>query len=108
MTIGIMPLEDSVICRGKCSFKMLQYMACGIPVVVTPCGMNAEVLQKGCVGFGARTDAEWIDALDALITNPDLAARMGQAGRAVVERDYSLNVLAPRLAGILRGVVQNS
>ena len=108
MTIGIMPLEDSVICRGKCSFKMLQCMACGIPVVVTPCGMNAEVLQKGCVGFGARTDAEWIDALDALITNPDLATRMGQAGRAVVERDYSLNVLAPRFSGILRGVVQNS
>src|SRR5208282_35082 len=101
MTIGIMPLDDSVGSRGKCSFKMLQYMACGLPAVVSPVGMNAEVLRQGEVGFGARNLREWVDGLEMLLKDPDLCAGMGKAGRMVVEQNYSLEVLAPRLAKIL-------
>ncbi len=101
MTVGIMPLEDSDWSRGKCSYKMLLYMACGIPVVVTPIGMNREVLSRGDIGFGAGTFDEWIDALDWLLANGSDAQRKGQDGRKVVEDHYSLAVLSPRFVQIL-------
>jgi glycosyltransferase involved in cell wall biosynthesis len=104
MTIGIMPLEDTVSSRGKCSYKMLLYMACGIPVVVSPVGMNVEVLEKGEVGFGASTECEWVEHLDTLLRDPALRLRMGEAGRKVVMENYSVEVLAPQLARTLRSV----
>jgi glycosyltransferase involved in cell wall biosynthesis len=85
---------------------MLQYMACGLPAVVSPVGMNAEVLRQGEVGLGARNLREWVDGLEILLRDPDLCARMGKTGRMVVEQDYSLEVLAPRLAKILFRVVE--
>ena len=102
MTIGIMPLDDSDTSRGKCSFKMIQYMSCGIPVVVSRVGMNAEVLQKGESGFGANKPQDWVVALETLLADPDLCARMGRTGRAVAELHYGVEVLAPRLAATLR------
>ena len=101
MTIGIMPLDGSIFSRGKCSFKMLLYMACGIPVVVSPVGMNTEVLAKGNVGFGASSEREWVDALTELLRNPQLCSEMGKTGQQVVLRNYSVNVLAPKLASTL-------
>ncbi len=102
MTIGIMPLSDSLWSRGKCSYKMLLYMSCGVPVVVSPVGMNAQVLSQGTIGFGPRTTAEWADALEQLLENSALRLKMGSAGRQVVEQQYALNKLAPRLASFLR------
>ena len=107
MTVGIMPLDNSDGSRGKCSFKMIQYMSCGIPVVVSRLGMNAEVLQKGEIGFGAANRQDWVDALEALLASPELCARMGRAGRAVAELHYSIEVLAPRLAQILRAQAES-
>jgi len=104
MDIGIMPLEDTQWARGKCSFKMLQYMSCGLPVVVSPVGMNVEVLAMGNVGIGAATLDQWVDALLALLDNAQLRASMGTAGRCVVETFFSVDVLAPRLADVLKGV----
>lgn len=107
MTIGIMPLDDSEASRGKCSFKMIQYMSCGVPVVVSRVGMNAEVLQKGECGFGADSPQDWVDALEALLTNPDLRARMGSIGRSIAETHYGVEVLAPRLARTLRAQIES-
>jgi len=101
MSIGIMPLDDSVFSKGKCSYKMLLYMACGLPVVVSPVGMNAEVLTKANVGFGARNESDWVCHLDTLLRNPELRRRMGAAGRQVVIEHYSVEALVPRLAQIL-------
>lgn len=56
MAVGIMPLKDSLSERGKCSFKMLNYIACGAPVMVSSVGMNVEVLTQGNIGFGDQTD----------------------------------------------------
>ena len=81
---------------------MLTYMACGIPVVATPVGMNAEVLAHGDVGFQARSQAEWADAIDVLLRDRVRARAMGATGRQVVLREYSLTILAPRLAAVLR------
>jgi glycosyltransferase involved in cell wall biosynthesis len=107
MTVGIMPLDDSDGARGKCSFKMIRYMSCGIPVVVGRFGMNAEILQQGEIGFGAAQHKDWVDALETLLASPDLCARMGQAGRAVAEKHYSVEMLAPRLAKILRSQIES-
>jgi glycosyltransferase involved in cell wall biosynthesis len=104
MTVGLMPLDEHPWSLGKCSYKMLLYMACGVPSLVSPVGMNAEVLQRGRVGLGARTIQEWAGALEWLLQNREQAAEMGLHGRCVVLSDYSLQVLAPRLAAHLRSV----
>jgi glycosyltransferase involved in cell wall biosynthesis len=100
--IGIMPIDSSTWSRGKCSYKMLLCMSCGVPVVASDFGMNTEVLKHGCIGYGARNPDEWIQALDCLIKNPSLRSEMGRRGRQVVEEFYSMRVLTPRLARMLR------
>jgi glycosyltransferase involved in cell wall biosynthesis len=104
MTVGIMPLRDTSWERGKCSHKMLLYMAAGVPVVVSPVGMNRDVLGLGPVGLAATTPGEWREALVGLLDDPAAASRMGAAGREVVLRRFSLAVLAPILAAILQEV----
>lgn len=88
MTIGIMPLSNGPWEAGKCSFKMLQYMACGIPVVVSDVGMNSSVLRMGGVGIGIVERSEWTDALLWLIDDRHARARMGRAGRQVVQKHF--------------------
>lgn len=102
MTVGLMPLDESAWSLGKCSYKMLLYMACGVPAVVSPVGMNREVLAKGTAGLGPRTASDWIEALESLIRNPERAGQMGRTGRDVVIAHYSLDVVAPILAGRLK------
>jgi glycosyltransferase involved in cell wall biosynthesis len=104
MTVGVMPLDDSIASRGKCSLKMLLYMACGLPVVVSPVGSNRDVLSFGEVGFGALSDDDWVGALDTLLLQPRRARELGARGRAVVEARFSVRALAPRLAALLRDV----
>lgn len=104
MDIGIMPLTDTPWARGKCGYKLIQYMACGIPVIASPVGVNAEIVEHGVNGFLASSDAEWAETLQTLLHDPDLRARMGEAGRRKVERDYSLQVWWPRVAQMLRDV----
>lgn len=102
-SVGIMPLKDDLWARGKCSFKMLTYMAVGLPVVVSPVGMNQEILQYGNCGFPAKTPDDWVDAISALLTNVTLAEQMGKFGREIVEARYAKKVIAPELTRLLRG-----
>ena len=82
---------------------MLLYMACGAPVAVSPVGMNADVLRIAPgSGFAARRTDEWLDALERLYTDGELARSMGAAGRKAVEEQFSSILIAGRLAGILR------
>lgn len=105
MDIGIMPLEDSVWARGKCSLKILQYMSCGLPVVAAPVGMNAEILNIGDVGRRADTDSQWVDAISELLDSPELCFKLGAMGRKVVETSFSLEILAPQFANYLKSVI---
>jgi glycosyltransferase involved in cell wall biosynthesis len=105
MSIGLMPLEDSLWARGKCSFKMLCYMASYMPVVVSPVGMNCEVLSQGKVGYSAVSDDDWVDALDALLESRTSRIEMGRNGRDVVESMYSVDRLAERHAMVFRSVM---
>ncbi|SNS74784.1 Glycosyltransferase involved in cell wall bisynthesis [Belliella buryatensis] len=90
MDIGIMPLEDSPWERGKCAYKLIQYMACGLPVVASPIGMNTEVVKHEENGFLATTDQEWIESLTKLLTNPHLRQSFGKAGHQLVQEKYTL------------------
>lgn len=104
--IGIMPLEDGPFERGKCGYKLIQYMACGLPVVASPVGVNSHIVEHGVNGFLARTEDEWVEALQTLISDASLRRRMGAAGREKVERAYSLQSAAPRLAELLRSATR--
>jgi len=98
--VGIMPLHDTPWERGKCAYKLLQVMAAGKPVIASPVGANAQVVQHGVNGFLAGTTAEWVEALRRLV-DPQLRRRMGEAARKTVEEQYSTAVVRPRLAAIL-------
>jgi glycosyltransferase involved in cell wall biosynthesis len=105
LDVGIMPLTDSSWARGKCGYKLIQYMACGIPVIASPVGVNAEIVEHGVNGFLVTTETEWTEALRILLSDPALRTRMGREGRRKVERDYSLQVWGPRVAQMLRHIV---
>ena len=102
ISVGIMPLKDNEWSRGKCSFKMLQYMSMAIPVVVSDVGMNSEVLAKSEVGYGIRKPEEWQDALAALWRDQSLQRKMGETGRVLVEKEYSVVVVAEKLSEIFK------
>lgn len=105
-SIGIMPLADDPWSRGKCSFKMLTYMAVGIPVVVSPVGMNIEILNKGTCGLAASSLNEWVETLIHLIDDEGNRRRMGSIGRDILEKYYSRKVIGPRLAEIISSVAR--
>jgi glycosyltransferase involved in cell wall biosynthesis len=103
--IGIMPLIEDEHSRAKCSFKMLQYMACGLPVVVTPIGLNADILQMGNVGLGASTPDEWLRAFERIHDDPATAQAMGTEGRRIASAHFGHRVICARLASIFKDVV---
>lgn len=102
--IGIMPLPDAPWERGKCGYKLIQYMACGVPVVASPVGANREIVQPEVNGLLATSIDEWEAALSRLLDNAALRHAMGGAGRRQVEEWYSLQAQAPRLIRVLSGV----
>lgn len=102
MDVGLMPLPENPWTLGKCSFKMLQYMACAVPAVVSPVGMNAEVLALGEVGLGARSPDEWYEALELLYQDRDLARRYGLLGRGVAKRHFDRGIVSRQLAELFR------
>jgi glycosyltransferase involved in cell wall biosynthesis len=100
-TIGIMPLPDTPYTRAKAGFKLLQYMAAGLPVVASPVGVNSELVRDSGAGFLADGPDEWAQALRELACSADLRARMGESGRRFVERYADLDVQAATLANLL-------
>jgi glycosyltransferase involved in cell wall biosynthesis len=99
--VGVMPLPDNPWTQGKCGYKLLRYFAAGLPVIASPVGANKDLVAGGR-GIGASSAAEWADAIGALAREADVRRQMGSAGRTFVEREYSYQVWAPRLAGLLR------
>tara|TARA_R110002096_G_scaffold281675_2_gene475761 strand:+ start:3421 stop:4500 length:1080 start_codon:yes stop_codon:yes gene_type:complete len=106
MDIGVMPLPQTPWARGKCGYKLIQYMACGLPVVASPVGVNRDIVEHGVNGFLAESDDEWRAAIRMLLNDPELRRRMGAAGRRKVQEQYSLQVWGHRLAELLRTVAE--
>jgi hypothetical protein len=105
--IGIMPLVDAPFERGKSGYKLVQYMACGVPAVASPVGANTSVLTPDC-GIFANTEAQWRDALTRLLEDGDLRARYGRAGRERAVAQYSLKTHAPRLITLFKELAEQS
>jgi glycosyltransferase involved in cell wall biosynthesis len=103
--IGIMPLPDAEWERGKCGLKALQYMALGLPSVVSPVGINREIIDHGRNGFLASTEDDWVVMLDRLLADAKLRFQVGRAARVTVEGRFSAKVQAPRVAEVFRSVV---
>ncbi|MEA2173502.1 MAG: hypothetical protein QOD00_1094 [Blastocatellia bacterium] len=107
MDAGLMPLADTEWARGKCAFKMLSYMASGVPVVASPVGVNQEIFQKAPVGFPAVTREDWHASLLKLYKDREAATVMGQQGRKIVEQYYSVKNSAIMLAKIFQEVADS-
>lgn len=102
--IGINPLPDNEFTRGKCGFKIVQYMALGIPSVVSPVGENAEILEDGKQGFWANNEKEWVEKLGLLIQDAALRQKMGQAARQRAENMYSIDAVKDEYLAIFQEV----
>lgn len=100
--VGVMPLPDDPWTRGKCGYKLIQYMACSLPVVASPVGANPEIVENGKTGYLAGSTKEWVEALEKLRKDPELRREMGRRGYRKVKERYALQVTAPRLEDILR------
>jgi len=99
--IGIMPLTDDDWTRGKCAFKLLQYMAAGLPCVGSAVGANMGVVQQGHTGFLAADSTEWATALRTLLRDPDRASEMGRTGRERVREHYDIRVVSTHAADLV-------
>jgi glycosyltransferase involved in cell wall biosynthesis len=91
--IGLMPLPDDEWTRGKCGLKGLTYMALGIPTIMSPVGVNTEIIQDGENGFLAKNEEEWIEKLSLLIENKALRKTIGDQGRKTVVEKYSVDAV---------------
>jgi glycosyltransferase involved in cell wall biosynthesis len=104
MDIGIMPLVDRPFERGKSGYKLIQYMACGLPVVASPVGVNSEIVDEGTNGFLASSPEQWRSALTTLISSAELRNRFGLEGRRRVVAHYSLESQKGRLIDLFRSL----
>jgi glycosyltransferase involved in cell wall biosynthesis len=106
--VGIMPLTDSPWSRGKCGFKLLQYMACGLPVIASAVGVNQQIVEEGVNGYLATTDDDWMRALENLISNQNMMKSMGRAGRKKIEAEFSLEIGGPIFISSIRKALSSA
>ena len=99
--IGIMPLPDNDYTRGKCGYKALQYMAAGVPPVVSDVGVNASIVSHGLDGLVAGSEEEFQQSLEALIIDGSLRQKLGESARMKVEKKFSIQVVGKLLSDIL-------
>ena len=99
--LGVMPLFDSPWERGKCGYKLIQYMACELPVIASDIGMNAEIVKPGVNGFLVSSDDEWVVALENLLLDSLLRRKFGEEGRKHVENNYCLQSTTSKLTRLL-------
>lgn len=90
-TVGVMPLPDDHWQRHKCGFKLIQYMAAGVPAVASPVGVNSEIIQHGVNGYLATGEAEWCESLRVLLKNPELRNSLAEAGKNTIQSSYSVS-----------------
>ncbi len=106
--IGLMPLTPDQWSLGKCGFKIIQYMSVGIPVIASPIGMNAEIIQDGVTGFLAETDEEWETSVRILVENASRRKTMGLQGRQFVVENFSVPVCVDMLQQVLLSVYRGT
>jgi len=105
--IGIMPLTDTEFNRGKCAFKILEYMACGVPTVASPIGQNQHVINNHHNGILATDLDEWLQALKQLINQKPLRKKLGISGLQTVKQNYSHQVIVPKIEQIIKQLLKS-
>lgn len=100
MHIGIMPLADEPMERGKSGLKLLQYLACGRPVIASPVGVNKTIVTSD-VGFLADSPGQWLESLERLYADPTLRERLGGNGKRMVAEQYDLRSWSTRYAMLM-------
>lgn len=103
--IGIMPLTDDEETRGKCGFKLIQYMSSGVAAVGSPVGVNNEIIENGHSGLLAANAQEWFAALDKLISDHAYRKKIAENGRTRAKAHYSLQATAPQMIEILQETI---
>ena len=103
--IGIMPLPDDEWARGKCGLKGLQYMALAIPTLMSPVGVNSDIIQDGVNGFLPKTEAEWVEVISRLVEDAELRGSIGTAARRTVVEHYSLQAWQQRYVGFFNKLI---
>lgn len=88
--VGLMPLTDDEYSRGKCGFKAIQYMATGIPAIVSPVGVNVEIVSDGKDGFTCVSEEDWKNKIRVLLKDAEMRERLGRAAREKIEEKYSV------------------
>jgi len=95
--IGIMPLPNDEWSQGKGGYKILQYMALGIPSIASPIGINSTLIEDGKNGYLVQTSEEWVNKLSLLIENQELRKLIGIKGREMAVQQYSFYTSSERL-----------
>lgn len=104
LDVGLMPIADDLWSKGKCAYKSLLYLACGIPVIMSPIGVNGQLLEQSNIGLGPINPNEWYEALCYLFNNRSYAMQLGVNGIDLVEKSYSLNACAPKIINTLNQI----
>jgi len=105
--IGLAPVPDNRFTRGKCTFKILEYAASGLPVVASPIGINVEYVDDGKTGFLATDNPEWVDKITKLIDNPQLRKQMGQQGLAQAKK-FDVGIIEKQFIDLIRECLQRA
>jgi glycosyltransferase involved in cell wall biosynthesis len=100
--IGVMPLEDDIWAKGKCGFKGLQYMALGIPTIMSPVGVNPSIVSDGVNGYLASTPDEWEQKLILLLESATLRKNMGECGKQTVIDKFSVEANSPNYLNLFK------
>lgn len=106
--VGVMPLENTPWERGKCGYKLIQYMTCSLPVVASPVGVNNTIVEHGVNGLLATNPDEWLQYLERLLSDQQTSKVMGEAGRRLVQDQYCLQITASKLAQWLDETAANN
>jgi glycosyltransferase involved in cell wall biosynthesis len=104
--IGVMPLPDDEWARGKCGLKGLQYMALEIPTIMSPVGVNSDIIEDGRNGFLAADEDEWFTKITNLIESAELRRALGTEARRTVEERYSVRSQRDRYVSLLSGLTR--
>ncbi len=104
--IGIMPLPDDEWAKGKCGLKGLQYMALEIPMIMSPVGVNSEIISDGMNGFLANNETEWVDKISKLIEDIELRKKIGMEARRTVVEKFSVKAQQEKYLVCLKGLLR--
>lgn len=100
VNIGIMPLVPDAWSEGKCGFKIIQYLALGIPAVASPVGVNKRIIEPGISGFLCQNENEWFKELHRLLHQEELRIKMGVVGKKKINAEFSIQVKAAMFLGL--------